>query len=227
MRNSPFSISISLMLILNLLTLAALPPSQATHLALSPRQVFCALTGESTSVDCAACLGPGALYCGRTGCFDPSQSQSCCADGSACSGGDDCCGDVGLGVVGSFDGPGTTTTSTTAATKKVMPSRSTAAASTTASWTCAQSDDGDACCARRGQDVRYCGGAWPTYTCYRPAAGEVCCAGGRARACAESGTGTGGSGEGGSNGQAACCADLVSHKDFLLFCCYSRRVWEV
>ncbi|KAK8152842.1 hypothetical protein BKA80DRAFT_285303 [Phyllosticta citrichinensis] len=94
MRNSPFSISISLMLILNLLTLAALPPSQATHLALSPRQVFCALTGESTSVDCAACLGPGALYCGRTGCFDPSQSQSCCADGSACSGGDDCCGDV-------------------------------------------------------------------------------------------------------------------------------------
>ncbi|KAK7525776.1 uncharacterized protein IWZ02DRAFT_198733 [Phyllosticta citriasiana] len=203
--------------ILLLLTMFSLPkPTPAT--LLSPRQISCALPGSSTDADCKACLGPNAASCGRTGCFDPSAGQTCCADGSACSGGDECCGEVGLGVSGSSDddddghGTGTSSTTTpTTTTKKTSPTLM-AATSTVADWSCAQSDDGDACCARRGEGVRYCGGAWPTYTCYRPGVGEVCCAGdnaARTRACTESGTGTGGSGEGGRSGQVACCDDVA------------------
>ncbi|KAK7543808.1 hypothetical protein IWX49DRAFT_142913 [Phyllosticta citricarpa] len=218
MKPLPFSLPILL-----LLTMFALPKPTPAAL-LSPRQISCALPGSSTDADCKACLGPNAASCGRTGCFDPSAGQTCCADGSACSGGDECCGEVGLGLSGLFDdddGRGTdtsTTTTPTTTTKKTSPTLM-AATSTVADWSCAQSDDGDACCARRGEGVRYCGGAWPTYTCYRPVAGEVCCAGSnaaRTRACTESGTGTGERGEGGRSGQVACCDDVVSHIFLLL-----------
>ncbi|KAK8233367.1 hypothetical protein HDK77DRAFT_427281 [Phyllosticta capitalensis] len=188
-------------LLLLLLLLITTPPTLAQYYI---DEVLCDSNSGVSSIDCAACFGPHAIYCGNDTCFDPSLGQTCCADGTYCyrgqgtSDGDGCCGSVGPGIAGSSNSPGTSSQTTA---KTASPSLAPAATATTADWSCVRTDDGDACCARRGEGVRFCGGEWPTYTCFRPDKGEVCCAGGTVRAC----TGTGGGVKDGSNGQAACC----------------------
>ncbi|KAH8689352.1 hypothetical protein BGW36DRAFT_466256 [Talaromyces proteolyticus] len=139
------------------------------HLAigrtLEARQDF-NCTMEST---CSECYGPGNVLCSDAGCFDPSQSQQCCADGSYCvAANNSCCGSVGGGVTGTDGAVATTAynayfSSLTASTNTAVP--------------CLPTDTNEECCQKVGTYIKWCAGDWPNQSCYNPNS-QTCCSDG-------------------------------------------------
>jgi len=114
---------------------------------------------EETS--CSECFGQGYVLCNNAGCFDPSQGQQCCKDGSYCVGpNNSCCGDTGPGSTG---------------TDGVIPqSAYSAFYSATTQWQCFPTDTNKECCTRGGNNIQWCSGDYPDQICYNASVAQCC-----------------------------------------------------
>lgn len=113
-------------------------------------------------------------------CIGPDSS--CCTDGPGETGGPE-------------DDMPTATTSDFAAsaTSAVASATATSSDSGDDEWDCSDSDSGEECCQRGGDEYHWCWGFYPTNYCYRPSLGEVCCSDGSS-----------------CTGGADCCSQYVS-----------------
>ncbi|KAF2458662.1 hypothetical protein BDY21DRAFT_362887 [Lineolata rhizophorae] len=162
----------------------------SSHRLLARQDMYC-----YTDDTCSGCFGEGNVLCTEDTCYNPSDGEQCCADGSYCVGAtDSCCGFIGgnPSPIGTDGVPGATsdafdfssfvlTVTTTESSSDfdfTATATGTAATSQPSNWDCYTDDTDEECCERGGSQWHWCSGGWPQRLCYRPSEGEVCCSDG-------------------------------------------------